>query len=85
MIDDEMVKTIIGKIKPKSSSGWDGISSKLLIQMSPTIHPILRVIINQSLMTGIVPEHMKIRARIATSMILAITDLYPYSPPSVKY
>jgi hypothetical protein len=60
LIDDEIVKNLIGKIEPKSSSGFDNISSKLLLQMSPTIHPILRVIINQSLTTGIVPDNMKI-------------------------
>jgi hypothetical protein len=60
LIDDEIVKRLIGKIEPKSSSGFDNISSKLLLQMSPTIHPILRVIINQSLTTGIVPDNMKI-------------------------
>jgi hypothetical protein len=28
--------------------------------MSPIIHPILRVIVNQSITTGIVPDEMKI-------------------------
>jgi hypothetical protein len=59
-VSDEDVKRFIGKIKPKSSSGHDNITSKLLLQMSPTIHPILKVIINQSLATGIVPKNMKI-------------------------
>jgi hypothetical protein len=53
------VKHIIGKIEPKTSSGHDNISSKLMIQMSPLIICILRTIINQSITTGIIPDAMK--------------------------
>ena len=59
LITDEEVLEIIGTLEPKQSSGNDNISSKLLIQMAPTIHSILRVIINQSLFTGIFPDKLK--------------------------
>ena len=57
--NDEILK-IIKKLKPKTSCGYDDISSKLLKMISPSICPILTVIINQSLTTGIFPEKLKI-------------------------
>ena len=59
LVNDEQVLEFIGSLEPKTSSGYDKISSKLLIQLSPIIHPILRVIINQSLITGIFPQKLK--------------------------
>ena len=56
---DEYILELIGTLEPKSSSGIDKISSKLLIQIAPTIHSILRLIINQSLITGIFPDKLK--------------------------
>ena len=47
-------------IKPKDSSGIDNISSKLLIQLAPMLHPILALLINKSLMTGIFPDKLKV-------------------------
>jgi hypothetical protein len=60
IVTDHSVQYTISKLKPKLSSGHDNISSKLLLQMSPTIHSILRSIINQSITTGIVPDQIKI-------------------------
>ncbi len=59
LVNDEQVLELISSLEPKTSSGYDKISSKLLIQLSPIIHPILRVIINQSLITGIFPQKLK--------------------------
>ncbi len=59
LITDEYILELIGTLEPKISSGDDNISSKLLIQIAPTIHSILRIIINQSLMTGIFPDKLK--------------------------
>ena len=50
---------IVNKLKPKSSSGQDGISAKLMkATITNIINPITHII-NQSLQTGIVPEQMK--------------------------
>ena len=60
LVNDKQILDLIGSLEPKTSSGYDKISSKLLIQLSPTIHTILRVIINQSLITGIFPQKLKV-------------------------
>ena len=59
-ITDEYVLDVIKSLKSKDSTGNDRISSKLLKQMAPTIHSILRLIINQSINTGIFPEQLKL-------------------------
>jgi hypothetical protein len=51
---------IIDNLKPKSSTGIDGLSNKLLKQIKFEISDILTVIINQSLTTGIFPEKLKL-------------------------
>ena len=58
-VTDQEVLNFIGTLEPKHSSGYDGMSSKELIQLAPIIHPILRLIINQSLITGIFPNSLK--------------------------
>ena len=47
-------------MKPKSSAGYDNISSKLLIQIGDIIACPLSIIINQSLCTGIFPKKLKL-------------------------
>ena len=42
LVNDKQILELIGSLEPKTSSGYDKISSKLLIQLSPTIHTILR-------------------------------------------
>lgn len=54
------VAKIIKSFKPKSSTGHDGISMKLLKLISPAINRSLALIINQSLITGIFPQNLKI-------------------------
>ena len=66
IVNDQEVLEFIGSLEPKTSSGYDNISSKLLIQLAPIIHSILRLIINQSLITGIFPQKLK------TAMIIPI-------------
>ena len=60
LVTDMDVLNLIGTLEPKDSSGLDNISSKLLIQLAPIIHSVLRLIINKSLMTGIFPDKLKI-------------------------
>ena len=59
-ISPEFTLKTIHKLKSKSSSGHDGISSIQLKYISSSIVNILTQIINQSLCTGIVPNSLKI-------------------------
>ena len=52
----ENIINIINKLKPKSSSGQDGISTKLMKATITNIINPMTHIINQSLQTGIVPD-----------------------------
>ena len=54
------VKKVIEKLKPKSSSGHDGISSALLKEINLITVKIITLIINQSLSTGIFPDKLKL-------------------------
>ena len=60
LVDDDTIAKTLHSIKSKSSSGHDGISTKLLKFLSPPLISPLRVIINQSLVTGIYPDKLKI-------------------------
>ena len=51
---------IINSLKPKSSAGPDGISTKLLKRICSIIAPSLTLVINQSLFTGVFPDLFKI-------------------------
>ena len=51
---------IIKNIKLSSSNGHDGISSELLKLISDDISKCITLIINQSLMSGIFPDKLKI-------------------------
>ena len=54
------VAEIIGNLKPKTSTGIDTISSKLLRQTKDSITESLTIIVNQMLKTGTFPELLKI-------------------------
>ena len=60
LIDDEKLKKTLNSLKSKPSSGHDGISTSLLKYLSPALIAQLRIIINQSLITGIFPDQLKI-------------------------
>ena len=59
-VTPELTAKIIRKLKSKSSSGHDGLSSIQLKYISDDIINILTHIINQSLCTGIFPTTLKI-------------------------
>ena len=54
------IKQQITKLPNKSSSGHDGISNKLLKLLSSSIAYPLSIIFNQSILTGIYPDKMKL-------------------------
>ena len=60
LIDENHVKKIISDMKPKTSSGFDKISLKLLKTCSSSLAKPITLIINQSLATGIFPDLLKI-------------------------
>ena len=59
-VDVKTVSEIINDLKSKSSAGQDGISNKLLKLIKTEVSPLLTIIINQSFLTGIFPEGLKI-------------------------
>ena len=65
-IDEAVVKKTINNLQAKSSSGCDGISSKLLKVIEPVIIKPLTLLINQVLNSGIFPYKLKIAKVIPT-------------------
>ena len=59
-VNKENIKQIINNLKPKSSSGIDSISNKLLKLIKDHISEPIALIINQSFQTGKFPDHLKI-------------------------
>ena len=59
-VKGKTINEIINKLPPKTSSGYDEISLKLLKKLkNPLIKP-LTVIVNQMIDTGIFPQMLKI-------------------------
>ena len=56
----DSIEKIIGDLKPKSSAGYDNLSSKLLKDIKGIISCPLSIIINQSLCSGIFPSKLKL-------------------------
>ena len=59
-INEREVLSIINKLKNKTSSGKDGISNKLLKSIKSEISEAIAIIINQSILTGIFPDQLKL-------------------------
>jgi hypothetical protein len=58
-ISEAEVKTIIMSLKPKNSTGYEGIPNKILKHCVPSISKPLTYIYNYSLTTGIFLERCK--------------------------
>ena len=59
LIDDESLRKTLNSLRTKSSSGYDGISTWLLKFLARALIRPLRLITNQSLITGIYPDKLK--------------------------
>ncbi len=59
-INEEIVSNIIDKLSPKTSFGFDGISSKLMKIIKDALVKPITTIINQMLINGIFPKKLKI-------------------------
>ena len=60
LITEETTMEILNNLKPKPSSGYDGISTKLLKTCKVEICKSLTLIINQTVSTGIFPDSLKV-------------------------
>ena len=60
MIDDSSIFKMITKLETKDSYGYDKLSTRLLKYVGDVVSPALRIITNQSLISGIFPEKIKI-------------------------
>ena len=56
----DSIEKIIGDLKPKSSAGYDNLSSKSLKDIKCIISRSLSIIINQSLCSGVFPSKLKL-------------------------
>lgn len=59
-VTENEILSVIKKFKPKSSSGIDNMSMKLLKRVGAHLSPSITLIINQSLNSGIFPDSLKI-------------------------
>ena len=60
LINVDILTKVIKSLKTKNSAGPDGISTKLLKYLSPALVKPLTLIINQSIISGIFPDRLKI-------------------------
>ena len=59
-INDNLINEIIDKLSPKTSTGHDGLSTKLLKTVKNALIAPITIIVNQMLNTGIFPDKLKI-------------------------
>ena len=60
LVNENDVVKHLASLRTKNSAGVDGISVKLLKKLSPALINPLTLLINQSLVTGIFPNKLKI-------------------------
>ena len=60
LIDTGTISDTIDKLAPKTSTGYDGISTKLLKTVKNALLKPITIIINQMLSTGIFPDKLKL-------------------------
>ena len=60
LIDDEKLKKTLNSLKSKTSSVHDDISTSRFRYLSPALFAPFRIMINQSLITGIFPDQLRI-------------------------
>ncbi len=81
--DINEIERIIISLKPKNSSGQDGLSSKLLKSLSSSLACPISTIINKSLQTGTVPTSLKLAKVIPIYKTKDKTDMGNYRPISL--
>ena len=82
-MDHSYVSKIINDLTTKNSSGYDGLSTKLLKYLKFEILESITIIINQILNTGIFPEGMKIAKVIPLFKKNSQSEIENYRPVSL--
>ena len=82
-IDSDITLKITNSLPSKSSCGHDEISTKFLKSITPVLLPSLTLIINQSLITGIFPNSLKIAKVIPLHKKECIMKMDNYRPVSL--
>lgn len=59
-VNEETISLIIDKLAPKTSFGFDGLSTKLIKTVKDALIKPITIIINQMINTGIFPDKLKI-------------------------
>ena len=82
-VNEQSVTKIIENLPPKSSCGFDDMSSKFLKQITTSIIKPLTLVINQIFNTGIFPDKLKIAKVVpifqkVTTHYRIIIDRFPY-------
>ena len=81
--DPDEIRRIIMQIKPKSSSGPDSISSKLIKTLSTSLCLPICIVVNKSIASGTVPRNMKLAKVIPIYKAKEQTELGNYRPISL--
>ena len=82
-VDTKQVNDIIQSLKSKTSFGHDGMTTTSLKQLAPVLLQSLTLIINQSLITGIFPDDLKIAKVIPLHKKNETTKMDNYRPVSI--
>ena len=77
------IRGIINTMKPKNSSGYDGISTKVLKPSGSQISKLLAFIIDKSIKTGIFPERLKYAVVTPLHKRGDVSDIANYRPISL--
>ena len=83
LTDSDSVKKTVLKLKPKTSTGFDNLSTLLLKRIIDYILVPLTLILNQSLCTGIFPNNLKVAKVIPIYKKGDIHDFGNYRPISL--
>jgi hypothetical protein len=83
LVDKKTILKAIDNLKPKTSTGMDGLSNKLVKLLKNVISDCLTLIINQSISTGIFPEKLKIAKVIPLFKKGEVSQLSNYRPISI--
>lgn len=59
-VNSDIIEKTINKLATKTSTGFDNLSTKLLKSINSVLSPIITLIFNQSITTGIFPSKLKI-------------------------
>jgi hypothetical protein len=77
------IRAIISSVKPKNSSGYDGIPTKILKLCGSQINKPLALIIDKSIKMGVFPERLKYAAITPSHQKGDVSNMANYRPISL--